>query len=92
VDVPTGSGGLDPATDAASAAATGVVPRAECVHRPKKWPANTQSGRDRKTTHGKMEREKHPILPQAVQPCRSGPGRMRASAPEGRALRAETHL
>ncbi len=35
VDVPTGSGGLDPATDAASAAATGVVPRAECVHRPK---------------------------------------------------------
>jgi len=64
--------------DAASAAATGVVPRAECVHRPKIMAGeHTQSGRDRKTTHGKMEREKHPI---SSASCSAVPFRARKNA------------
>jgi hypothetical protein len=40
-----------------------------------------------KTTPGKTGCEKHPIFPQAVQPCRQDPPKMRALAPEGRLSR-----
>ncbi len=72
MDVPVGSGGIEPATHEASAAATGVVHRDGCVHRSKKQPENTKSGRDstRKNNSGKTGREKHLIFSQPVKPCR----------------------